>query len=339
MVVPNEAALAIVPLELDGVEIARVILLSEALDRNPQEQQFLARTDQALLYAAIAALAFSCGLGFLLARVLTYPLRDLTLAIRAMQRGELKQEVPQESNDEVGEVVQAFNQMSRDIAHANQLRRQMTADIAHDLRSPLTVLSGYAEMMRDGTVEPNRERFDLMFAEAQRLQNLVEDLRTLSLADAGELQLHFGDHSSAEILQAVSLAYQPLAQKRQVTLTVKVEKDLPLVRMDHGRMMQVFNNLVSNALHYTAAGGRITLKAQRTQGGVRWIVEDTGVGIPPDKLPHIFDRSYRVDAARQDGGSGLGLAIARSIVEAHHGLIEAVSEVGRGTRMIVALPS
>ena len=325
-------------IELNNEVIGTVVYLA-TVERDPREQEYLARTDRTLIYATIIAAVIALIVGVFLARVLTKPLRDLTLAIRAMQSGELKQEVRVRSNDEVGELVGAFNKMSADLAHLSQLREQMTADIAHDLRSPLTVISGYLEILRDGSLEPSPERFDLMFKEAQRLQNLIEDLRTLSLADAGELKLYLAQHSSAELLRSVALGYEPLAKQKGVELKVDVDENLPTVSIDHGRMMQVVGNLVSNALRYTPQGGVITLKATRERGGVQWTIEDSGVGIPPEKLANIFDRFYRADASRQDGGSGLGLAIVKSIVEAHRGTIRAMSEVGRGTMMMIQLPA
>ena len=325
-------------IELNNEVIGTVVYLA-TVERDPREQEYLARTNRTLIYATLIAAVIALFVGVFLARVLTKPLRDLTLAIRAMQSGELKQEVRVRSNDEVGELVGAFNKMSADLAHLSQLREQMTADIAHDLRSPLTVISGYLEILRDGSLEPSPERFDLMFKEAQRLQNLIEDLRTLSLADAGELKLYLAQHSSAELLRSVALGYEPLAKQKGVELKVDVDENLPTVSIDHGRMMQVVGNLVSNALRYTPQGGVITLKATRERGGVQWTIEDSGVGIPPEKLANIFDRFYRADASRQDGGSGLGLAIVKSIVEAHRGTIRAMSEVGRGTMMMIQLPA
>jgi signal transduction histidine kinase len=326
------------PIELNNKMIGVVVYLA-TVERDPREQEYLARTDRTLVYATIIAAAIALIVGVVLARVLTRPLRDLTQAIQAINRGELKQQVPVESDDEVGELVSAFNKMSADLAHLNQMREQMTADIAHDLRSPLTVISGYLEILRDGSIEPSPERFDLMYREAQRLQSLIEDLRTLSLADAGELKLYLAQHSSAEILRAAALSYEPMAKQKGIELKVSVDENLPTVNIDHGRMMQVIGNLVSNALRYSPQGGVIALRATRESDAVRWSVEDTGVGIPPEQLAHIFDRFYRVDKARQDGGSGLGLAIVKSIVEAHRGTIRAMSEVGKGTRMMILLPA
>jgi signal transduction histidine kinase len=230
--------------------------------------------------------------------------------------------------------------MSADLDHANQLRRQMTADIAHDLRTPLTVITGYLEGMQDGTLKPTRARFDTMFAEATQLQRLIEDLRTLSLADAGELKLNRQSIAPDELLRDVQASFQPLAGENRIALAVESNTPIPPVSLDRERMIRVLANLVSNALRHTPTGGRIILAANGESTQVNLSVQDTGSGIPADKLPHIFERFYRGDDSRYqpDGESGLGLAIARAIVEAHGGSISAHSIAEQGTTIKISLP-
>jgi signal transduction histidine kinase len=290
--------------------------------------------------AALAAMAIAVFLGVILARTLTRPVRDLTGAIQAMARGELRQEVPVRSSDELGTLTATFNQMSADLARANDLRRQQIADIAHDLRTPLTVITGYIEALRDGVLRPTPARFDAMNTEAQHLKRLVDDLRTLSLADAGELPMTPQPTAPAALLERLAAAYAPQAAARGIALAVDAAPDLPEVAVDPERMVQVLGNLVTNALRHTPAGGRIDLAARAEGARVTLTVTDTGEGIPPDVLPHIFDRFYRGDPARSqpDGESGLGLAIAKSIVEAHGGTIAATSAPGQGTTFTITLP-
>lgn len=328
------------PLEIDGRVVGAILDPDEDLVRNPAEAEFLARINRTLLYAALGAAAIALLLGILLARALTRPLRELTAATQAIAQGHLQQSVPVRSEDELGQLAAAFNQMSDDLARANQLRRQMTADIAHDLRSPLAVIAGYIESLRDGVLQPNPEMFDTLHTEAQHLQHLVEDLRTLSLADANELPLQRQPVRVVNLLNRPALAYRTQAEQQQITLQVEANDSWPEINIDPERMAQVLSNLVSNALRYTPAGGKITLSAQTQNGAVTLMVQDTGSGIHPQDLPHIFDRFYRADTSRQqnEGESGLGLAIARAIVQAHGGEIFVESEVNWGTTFKVVLP-
>jgi signal transduction histidine kinase len=256
-----------------------------------------------------------------------------------MARGELEQQVPVRAQDELGNLAASFNQMSLDLARANQSRRQMTADIAHDLRNPLTVVGGYIESLRDGVLKPSPERFATMAAEVEHLKHLVEDLRTLSLADAGELVIHCQPVPPRELMERLAKAYQPQAAQQKINLRLEAGTDLPQIRIDPERMEQVLGNLVANALRYTPAGGQIRLTAAEEQGGIVLSVQDNGSGILPDVLPHIFERSYRGDPSRSGDESGLGLAIARSIVELHGGRITAQSAgAGLGSRFSIMLP-
>jgi two-component system, OmpR family, sensor histidine kinase BaeS len=325
---------------VDGRQVGTVLDASRTPALNDREAQYLASTNRALWLAAFGAMVIAVILGGILARTLTQPVRDLTRAIQAMSRGELRQQVPVRSADELGTLTQAFNQMSADLARANELRRQQIADIAHDLRTPLTVITGYIEALRDDVLKPTPARFEAMNNEAQHLKRLVEDLRTLSLADAGELPMQRERVAPRALLDRLAAAYAPQAAERQIVLAVSAASDVPDVDVDPERMVQVLGNLVTNALRHTPAGGRIDLSAQALGTRVALVVADTGEGMPADVLPYVFERFYRGDPARsqQDGESGLGLAIAKSIVEAHGGTIGVASTPGHGTIFTVTLP-
>lgn len=329
-----------VPLEINGEVVGTVLTSGTPPPLDSREERYLGRINQALLNAALGATALALLLGIFLVRTLTHPLRELTHAIRAVAKGQLKQQVPVRSQDELGELATAFNQMSADLTRSNELRRQMTADIAHDLRTPLTVITGYLESLRDGVLKPNPDWFDVMYNEARHLQRLVEDLRTLSLVDAGELPLNRQLVSPQELLERIAAAYRHPAEQQNIVLETKAEPELPEIKVDPERMVQVLGNLVTNALRHTPAGGQITLSAKPEAHAVQLRVQDNGEGIPPEALQRIFDRFYRGDAARQqqNGESGLGLAIARSLVEAHGGTISVESKRGNGTTFIIELP-
>ncbi|MFM8876681.1 MAG: ATP-binding protein [Anaerolineae bacterium] len=314
-----------IPIESGGEVFGTVISTGQPLIRNPIDQKYVDQINRGFWLAGIVGMLVALGFGLLLASSLTRPVRDLTTATRNMAQGQLEQQVPVRSGDELGELAQAFNHMSADLARANRSRKQMTADIAHDLRNPLTVLSGYLESLQDGKIKPTPERFAVMQAEVTHLQHLVEDLRTLSLADAGELKLHLEPTSIPELLERVAEAYRHQAEQQQIHLKVEIEPNLPEVDLDPARMEQVLGNLVSNALRYTAADGEIRLEAKQLNGSLSVSVIDNGSGIPAEILPHIFERSYRGDESRSGNESGLGLAIAKSIVEYHGGNIRAES--------------
>ncbi len=328
------------PLEVDGQEVGTIFFTNTPPPRDPLEEQYLARINQALLIAAGTATLVALVLGVFLARALTRPLREITTATQAVAKGDLAQAVPVRSEDEVGQLAESFNRMSADLARVTQLRRQMTADIAHDLRTPLTVISGYLEALRDGDLQPTPARFEAMHDEAQHLKRLVQDLRTLSLADAGELPLNLEPVLVPDLLARVAAAFRHQAQQQQVDIRLEPQAGLPRLQADSERLVQVLGNLVSNALRYTPQGGEIILSVQTRAEGLLLTVRDTGSGIASDELPHIFNRFYRADKSRrqEEGESGLGLAIARAIVHAHHGTIRAESEMGQGTAIHIQLP-
>lgn len=324
---------------VNGTQVGTVLVLGSPPSLDPLETGYLSRTTLALLYAALGAGLVALVLGIFLARTLTHPLRDLTVAIRAMAKGDLKQHVKVKSRDELGELARAFNQMSADLDRLTNARKQMTADVAHDLRTPLTVIGGYVESLRDGVLKPTPERLDTIYGEVQHLQRLVEDLRILSQADAGELSLNRAPVAPLALLTRMAKSYGHLAAQKKVTLEVKGEESLPEVNLDPDRMVQVFGNLVTNSLRYTPEKGKIILSVRREGGRLVFAVQDNGKGIPAESLPFIFDRFYRADPSRTEGSeSGLGLAIARSIVEAQGGTITVESVLGKGTTMKVAFP-
>jgi len=331
------------PIEVDGETVGYVL----APGRGPPppvaaalEASFLARFNQAILLGAAGATAVALLLGILLARTISRPVRELTAATHAVARGELGRQVAVGARDELGELAASFNRMSADLAEASRLRRQLTADIAHDLRTPLTVILGYTEGLADGKFQGKPEVYERMHGEALHLRRLIDDLRTLSLADAGELPLQRQPCDPRSLLDRAAAAHAPLAAAKGVAIRVSAPPDLPPAYADPERIAQVLGNLVGNALRHTPAGGTIELSAARGAGGVLLRVADDGEGIAPEDLTRIFERHFRVDAARarDDGASGLGLAIARSIVEAHGGAITVESAPGAGSVFTITVP-
>jgi len=328
------------PIKVNGKIVGTMLTRQPTIRVNPAETAFLDRVKRIYTFSAIGVIALGLLLAFLLSRTLTRPIRELTAATHAVSVGQMEQEVPVRSRDELGELAASFNRMNAELARSTGLRRQMTADIAHELRTPVSVILGHAEAVHDGVLAPSLETFEIIRDEAGRLDSLIEDLRTLSRADAGELSIDFQAVSPAKLLEKVQAIHKQQAAQKNITLALQTESDLPEISADPGRMVQVLSNLVDNALLYTPEGGRVNLSAQVVGGDLEFRVQDSGPGIPENELERVFDRFYRSDPSRQrnEGGSGLGLAIARSIVEKHNGRIWAESQPGEGTTIVIHLP-
>jgi len=331
-----------VELSVNNQTVGWVILNAKrrALIADTPEAVFLRGVNQAALVSAVIASLLALALGGFLAYGLTRSLRELTHATEEIARGNYGKEVVVRSRDELGTLAQAFNKMSRDLANAVRLRRQMTADIAHELRSPLTVLSGYAEALSEGKGRGGAEMYEVRDQETRQLSRLIDDLRLLSLADAGELSLLIQPTDIPALLNQIVTRHSVTAQHKQIDLQLAVATDLPKYPLDPDRIAQVLDNLILNAFRYTPAGGWIRLSAELLPpGGLRLKVQDNGSGIAEEDLPFIFERFYRADKARHSNQeSGLGLAIARSIVEAHGGKISVESQPGKGTTFTIDLP-
>jgi two-component system sensor histidine kinase BaeS len=328
-------------LEVGGETIGWLVF-TPAIDRwqpDTPESNFLQAVNRATFLSAIVAGGIALLLGGVLAFTLTRSLRELTAATKELAKGNLGTQVEVRSQDELGELAAAFNEMSAELERSNQLRRRMTADIAHDLRTPLSVVMGYTEALNDGKLSATPEMFDVLHSETLHLNRLVDDLKTLSLADAGELPLAMQKVAPEVLLKRTASAYKVQADGQEITIRVEAAPGSPDVEVDVERMVQVLGNLMSNALRYTPPGGQITLSSGQTGEQVWLSVADSGEGISPEDLPYIFERSYRSDKARRhpEGESGLGLSIAKSLVEAQGGTIGAASDVGVGTIFTIYL--
>ena len=308
-----------------------------------RELEFIDRTNSTLLYGAIIGAVIALILGIFLSRTITRPIRELTQATHAVSEGDLTQQVSINSKDELGELGKAFNKMSAELSRAVNTRKQMIADIAHELRTPLSLILGHAEAVHDGVLPPTKENFEIIREEASRLDHLVEDLRTLSLADAGELPINPQPTEPGRLIQEAASLFQMRAQKKNIKLDLDIAPHLPTLELDPGRMTQVLTNILDNATRHTPESGQIVLSAVQWNDQVKITIEDSGQGLPPEDISRIFERFYRTDSSRQrndkgSGGSGLGLAIAKSIVQAHNGQLSAESEAGQGLKIIISLP-
>ncbi len=304
------------------------------------EAEFRRSVTRAVVWGGLGAALLAAGLGIAFSHRLTYSLLRLTDAAGKLAGKDLTHRVAVTSNDEIGELARAFNTMATSLEHYEQVRQNLVADVAHELRTPLAILRGNLESIQEGVVEPTPVMMASLYDEVLRMSRLVADLQNLSLAEAGKLPLSRSAVDLGDLVDQVQLTFAYEAAARGITLSTAIPPDLPPAYIDPDRITQVMLNLLSNALRYTCQGGSVHLGATAQADHLRIMVTDNGPGISPADLPHIFNRFYRADKTRSraEGGSGLGLAIAKGFVEAHGGRIWAESRPGEGSTFYFTLP-
>jgi signal transduction histidine kinase len=301
---------------------------------------FAGSINRSLALAGLAAVIGALlGTVFLSRRILR-PVETLTMAVRRMKTGELNQRVEVRSHDEIGELAQAFNSMSNNLARIEQLRRNIVNDIAHELRTPLTNIQGQLEAIQDGLAPASPGMLNSLYEEAMLLKQIIDDLQELALAESNQLSLDRHEMSLIDQVVLVANTVRAQASRRDVDLNVEVPSSLPPVYADPKRVGQILRNLLNNAIAHSSAGGVINLRATQKDHEVQLTVQDSGTGIAQEHLDNVFERFYRVDSARQraTGSAGLGLAIVKQFVELHGGRVWVESTEGRGTTFFFTLP-
>ena len=329
-----------VPVLVEG-RLVGVVFLSQSLrDVSAVNRDLRLRW----LLATAIALGLSGVVGLLLSGAISQPLRRLTIAARSVAEGELDLHVPVGTEDELGRLSQAFNKMVARLRAARQMQVDFVANVSHELRTPLTAIKGLVETLRDGAVNDTEvsERFlETVEGETDRLIRLVNDLLILSRVDSEALNLQREPADLGALVAVTVDRLAPWASEQDITLLIDAEPGVPPVSADRDRMEQVLVNLLDNAIKFSRPGGTVTVCVAEAPGpSIRVQVQDEGVGIPEEALPHIGERFYRADRARSRaaGGSGLGLAIARGLVEAHGGSLAVESEEGQGTVVEFVIP-
>jgi signal transduction histidine kinase len=295
-----------------------------------------------LFFAGGIALVVGVVSASLLARSITRPLQRITQASEEMARGNYDQNIEGQGSEEILRLAGAFNHMASQVSRSHRTLREFLANVSHELKTPLTSVQGFSQAMIDGALQkPDdyAEAAKIINDEAVRMRGLVDDLLYLSQVEAGQVVLQDEDINPLELLRTTKERFQRRAGQAGIEIDV-LPGDTPVLRADPRRIEQAVANLVDNAVRHTPAGGRITMSTEAGNGRVRFKVHNTGSFIPPEVLPHIFERFYQVDPvkARANGNTGLGLAITREIVEAHGGAVEVSSSRANGTEFVVSLP-
>ncbi len=339
---PEALLIDALPVIIDQATIAWIVPDVSSLENFEVRQTlYVQNTNFVLMMSSVAAVLIALLVGFLFSKRILKPISALTQASEAMASGNLEQTVAVVRQDELGTLASSFNSMSEQVALSNQRRRDLTAAIAHDLSTPLHIVAGYIEIIQDNAASATPETFEVITAELDQLQRLVEDLDTLSLTDTNQLSLNLEPLRLHTYLPQMVKTFQVLAEPAGVTLQYEGSQTaLPLVLVDSDRLTQVFRNLIANSVRYTPTGGVIRIGLHQAGDCLVTYVADTGIGIAPEELPFIFNRFYQADKSRtQNGKMGLGLSIAQGLIESMGGSISAASDgVNQGATITISLP-
>ncbi len=330
-----------IPLSVDGKTVGYLLTSGGAGISVSAQRMILTRLNQSVLLAGILAGVLGLILALVLAYTLLRPVHALTVAAQKLAQGDLSHRVEVEGRDELATLGHTFNQMADSLQQAEEARRAMTADIAHELRTPLAVQRANLEALQDGVYPLTAENLSPVIEQNHLLTHLVDDLRTLALADAGQITLERTSVDLTSLVAQVVEHFQPQASTQQIGLILTpTDNPVPFISADPIRLEQVLSNLLSNALRYTPAGGQIVLSLTSGDTSVTLTIHDSGSGIPEQALPYIFERFYRGDKsrARAEGGTGLGLSIARQLARLHGGDLTAANHSSGGALFTLTLP-
>ena len=339
--IPNAELEKGIPIEVDGELVAWLVPAPFQNPRNNSQQNFLGTVQQGLIISSLVTLLIALTLGGLLIQSFTKPIRKLANATEIVAGGDLGYQVDIHSRDELGKLADSFNLMSADLEKSDQARKQMTADIAHDLRTPLTIIKGYTEALSEGKMAGSQEIYQVIHQQTKHLNYLIDDIKTLSLLDSEELTFQLQNIDPKTILNQIEVGFSPLVKEKEIQFTINKDLVLPRVELDPDRLTQILGNLVNNAIHVLPPGGKIELSAKADPENLILQVSDNGPGISENDLALIFNRSFRTDKSRvsNQGSSGLGLSITKKLVESQGGIITVQSKLGSGTTFQIKFPS
>ncbi len=325
------------PIVVGGQRVGTAAVRFPANTLPPAEHQLRDALTRTTAIGAGIAIAVALVVGFLVALGITRPLRRLTAAVGRLGAGERTARANLTAPGELGELAAAFDRMAGTLEREDELRRTLTADVAHELRTPVTILTAHHEALVDGIEQPTPELLASLHEEVLRLGRLIEDLEALAAAEAAGLRLEQKPTDLANVVARAAELLAPQLHVAEIELALDFERDV-VVAGDARRLAQIVQNLLANAIRFTPAGGRIEIRLARVDGSARMSVSDSGSGIAPDELPHVFDRFWRGSGTGGTSGSGIGLAVVDELTRAHGGRVDVASEPGRGTTFTVELP-
>ncbi len=304
------------------------------------ELKFRKAVNQLIIYGGLLAIALALALSYFVSQRLTKPIEEITKAAKEMEAGHLDKRVLVKSEDEIGKLGNAFNHLANSIQRHQHLQKLLTADIAHELRTPIATIQSHLEAYLDGVMKPTSENLQSIHEEILRLSRLVDSLGEIARLEAGELHLDKSEADLSKLVKKFVEQFRPLFKAKGVRLKLELSKEPILVKVDRDKIKQIIGNLLSNALKFTEAGGTTQVSTAKNSKRATVSVSDSGCGIPPEDLDFIFERFYRVDKSRtrSTGGYGIGLTIANELVKAHQGVIEVKSALKKGTTFTVSLP-
>ncbi len=337
---------ATLPILIGEVPVGTLVLAEPPAPRfQPMDGGFwifrdLVRLDDLLVLLTFVGGIMSVLFGILISRWMTTPLHEVAQAAHDIGAGQLDRHVQAMGTTEVKMLAEAFNRMVDELHKAELLRRNLVADVAHELRTPITALQANLYAILDDAYPLTKTEIAGLYEQTRTLSRLVTDLHEIAQAEARQLPMRCLPADLGQLVEEIASPFSVVAESREITFEVSIQPGLPRAAIDKQRVAQVINNLLSNALRHTPDGGKICVVVEKAGDAVQVVVSDTGEGIAPEHLPHIFDRFYRVDSgrSRDAGGTGLGLAIVKAIVSAHGGTAHAASEAGKGTQMVITFP-
>jgi signal transduction histidine kinase len=346
VIVGGAVLIATAQLHASTAMVRHVARFDEAIGDDPvlkqeMRESFMIAVDEIILVGATVAYLTALVFSTYVARRIVSPVQHMMRASQRIAAGKYHERVPVTGNDELAELAHAFNRMASVMEQTEQRRLELIGNVAHELRTPLSSIQVMLEGLIDGVLPADPATYTDFEREIRRLQRLVRDLQELSRVEAGQVKLELEPENMEVLIQSVADRLRPQYEDKGVDLQLDLPNNVPLVSVDADRMMQVLVNLIGNALHYTPPGGRVSIYLDQREDHVRIQIQDTGIGIPAEHLPHVFERFYRVDKSRSraGGGSGIGLTIAKALVEAHGGTISVTSPgINQGSTFTLTLP-